>query len=154
MILLYSYRRSQEDKMNFKLTNEPINETKCIEDITSSSTGALVEFKGIIRDINLGKQVSTVTYEAFNDMVNHQAKMILENATSKYNIQKIKAIHRTGTLKIGEVAIWVGVSAMHRKEAFHACEHVMNQFKKDLPIWKKEAYVGAESEWVKCSCSS
>ncbi|MBT5953848.1 molybdenum cofactor biosynthesis protein MoaE [bacterium] len=140
--------------MNFTLTAKPINETKFIQELTSTSTGALVEFKGIIRDINLGKQVETVTYEAYDEMVNHQAQSILENAKKTFDIQKIKAIHRTGTLKIGEIAIWVGVSAMHRKEAFHACEHVMNQFKKDLPIWKKEAYTDSESEWVRCSCSS
>ena len=58
--------------------------------------------------------------------------------------------HRLGDLAIGEVAVWVGVSAPHRDEAFRACRYIIDEVKHRLPIWKKEHYVNGDSGWVNC----
>jgi len=58
--------------------------------------------------------------------------------------------HRVGTLAIGELAVWVGVSAPHRGEAFDACRYIIDEVKHRVPIWKKEYYQDGDSGWVNC----
>lgn len=138
--------------MSFTLTTTPINASKISEDIIQDNTGALVTFRGIVRNINNGKKVLKITYEAYDQLVLSEAKKINHSALETYDIQHIKTFHRTGELQVGDTAIWVGVTAMHRKDAFLACESLMNQYKHTLPIWKKETYVDGVSEWVMCHC--
>jgi molybdopterin synthase catalytic subunit len=59
-------------------------------------------------------------------------------------------VHREGTLELGECAVWVGVTAAHRDEAFAACRYIIDEVKVRLPIWKKEYYVNGDSGWVNC----
>jgi molybdopterin synthase catalytic subunit len=59
-------------------------------------------------------------------------------------------VHRLGDLGIGDVAVWVGVSAAHRDEAFRACRYIIDEVKHRVPIWKKEHYVNGDSGWVNC----
>jgi len=59
-------------------------------------------------------------------------------------------VHRIGVLAVGELAVWVGVSAAHRDEAFRACRYIIDEVKHRLPIWKKEHYLNGDSGWVNC----
>jgi molybdopterin synthase catalytic subunit len=59
-------------------------------------------------------------------------------------------MHRIGALAVGELAVWVGVSAAHRDEAFRACRYIIDEVKHRLPIWKKEHYLNGDSGWVNC----
>ena len=59
-----------------------------------------------------------------------------------------RCVHRVGTLEIGELAVWVGVSAAHRGAAFDACRYVIDEVKKRVPIWKNEHYADGESGWL------
>jgi molybdopterin synthase catalytic subunit len=59
-------------------------------------------------------------------------------------------VHRVGDLRVGELAVWVGVSAPHRDEAFRACRYIIDEVKHRVPIWKKEHYVNGDSGWVNC----
>jgi molybdopterin synthase catalytic subunit/adenylyltransferase/sulfurtransferase len=64
-------------------------------------------------------------------------------------------VHRIGALQVGELAVWVGVSAAHRDEAFRACRYIIDEVKHRLPIWKKEHYLNGDSGWVNCErCAS
>ena len=66
-----------------------------------------------------------------------------------------RCVHRIGLLEIGECAVWVGVAAKHRDEAFMACRYIIDEIKHRLPIWKKEHYVNGDSGWVNCErCAS
>jgi molybdopterin synthase catalytic subunit len=75
---------------------------------------------------------------------------IIEEATQKFELHRAIAVHRSGHLKIGETAVWVGTTASHRHTAFKATEYVIDQIKIRLPIWKKEYYVNELAQWVYC----
>jgi molybdopterin synthase catalytic subunit len=75
---------------------------------------------------------------------------VLAEACRKYPLLRAACVHRSGLLEIGECAVWVGVSAPHRDEAFAACRYIIDQVKVRLPIWKKEHYANGHSGWVNC----
>ncbi len=134
--------------MKFSITRDPI--TDLSSGMPSQETGALVTFTGIVRNINNGKPVTKIEYEMYENMVISEANKLIKIVLDKFDIQSIKVVHRTGVIVVGETAIWVGVTAMHRDAAFEACKWVMNQIKHSLPIWKKETYQNGQSEWVFC----
>ncbi len=79
-----------------------------------------------------------------------EGEKILAEAGQRYPHLRAHCVHRTGMLEIGECAVWVGVSAPHRDEAFQACRYIIDQLKVRLPIWKKEYYADGHSGWVNC----
>jgi molybdopterin synthase catalytic subunit len=76
---------------------------------------------------------------------------IIAEAARKFDVLKIAAFHRVGSLQIGDLAVWVGVAAAHRGPAFDACRYVIDEAKARLPVWKKEHYVTGASEWINCA---
>ena len=107
-------------------------------------------FEGWVRDHNEGKAVAGLHYEAYAALAESELAKILEEAQSRFAIEKAEAVHRTGELGIGEMAVWVGAVAAHRGPAFEACQYVIGQLKVRLPIWKQEQYVDGTREWVAC----
>ena len=79
-----------------------------------------------------------------------EGEAILDEACERFSLLHAHCVHRTGLLEIGDCAVWVGVSAPHRDEAFLACRYIIDQLKVRLPIWKKEYYVDGHSGWVNC----
>lgn len=138
----------------FKLVTEPLEYQSAESALYSPEAGGVVTFLGRVRNHNHGKKVVQLNYEAFDEMAISEGNKILKEAIEKFNVIDARAIHRIGTLQIEETAIWVGVSASHRAEAFLACQYIIDQLKSKVPIWKKEFYVDGSSDWVKClACS-
>ena len=77
----------------------------------------------------------------------------LDEARRKFAIVDAICIHRVGTLEIGDIAVWVGVTAAHRGAAFDACRYIIDEVKARVPIWKKEHYTGGDSGWVNCEAT-
>jgi molybdopterin synthase catalytic subunit len=119
--------------------------------MVSPETGAVVTFTGVVRNINNGKQVIQIQYELYEKMVISEATKLINTALTNFDILTINVCHRAGVIKVGETAISVHVTAMHRGDAFKASEWLMNQIKHTLPIWKKETYSDGSKEWVFCS---
>ncbi|MCS7049920.1 MAG: molybdenum cofactor biosynthesis protein MoaE [Verrucomicrobiae bacterium] len=113
-----------------------------------AEAGALVTFEGWVRNESEGRSVTALTYEAAEELCRSEAEKIFGEARAKYRICEVRVAHRVGTLQVGEVAVWVGVTAPHRDAAFGACRYVMDELKRRLPIWKKEHYTGEPSRWV------
>jgi len=117
--------------------------------VRDARAGALVTFEGWVRDHHDGRTVTRLKYEAFDEMAISTGNAILEEARKRFAILKARVVHRVGEVGIGERAIWVGVTAEHRQEAFLACRWIMDRIKQDVPIWKQETYAGdADSVWV------
>lgn len=138
----------------FALTDQPINverEKSALGDIRS---GGYASFEGWVRNHNEGKTVSHLGYEAYQALAESEGKRIIELAKNKFNIHNATCIHRTGTLKLGEAAVWVGVTAKHRDEAFKACRFIIDTIKQQVPIWKHEFYEDGTSTWVNCTACS
>jgi molybdopterin synthase catalytic subunit len=137
--------------MDFRLTADAIDPSVLTEELRDARTGACVTFEGRVRDHNDGRAVHTLEYEAYGTLAESEGKKILSEALGKFEIAHALCVHRTGALKLGDIAVWVAVSAAHRAAAFDACRYIIDEVKARVPIWKKEHYAGGASEWVNCA---
>ena len=133
-----------------QMTTDPIDPNELRRRLFDPSSGAYCSFEGWIRNENEGQAVLQLEYEAYDPLALTEGEKILAEATERFSCLHAHCAHRTGLLEIGECAVWVGVSAPHRDEAFQACRYVIDQLKIRLPIWKKEHYADGHSGWVNC----
>jgi len=129
------------------ITEKPIDVNKLLNDVSDQSSGASVLFTGTVRDHNKQDKVSKLHYETYQEMAEKILQEIENEIHAKWKINKFIAIHRTGTLKVGEVSVAVAVSSEHRKEAFEACKFGIDSIKEKAPIWKKE-FTESGAEWL------
>jgi len=135
----------------FTLTSENINVESLKKTITNPQSGAFVSFEGWVRNHNNEKNVIELHYEAHEKLACQLGTQIMLSAQQKYSINQAICCHRIGALKVGEMAIWIGVSADHRQAAFLACEYILNETKANVPIWKNEHYTDGNSGWVEAN---
>ncbi len=129
------------------ITEKPIDVNKLRSDVSDPRSGAVVFFTGTVRDHNEVGKVSELHYEAYLEMAEKVLQEIENEIHKKWKINKFIAIHRTGTLKVGEVSVAVSVSAEHRREAFEACKFGIDAIKERVPIWKKE-FTESGTQWL------
>lgn len=134
----------------FALTTERIDAAALSRAAHDPACGAFVAFEGWVRDHNDGKGVHALAYEAYTRMALKEGARIVEAVKADFGLRFAHCVHRTGELALGDCAVWVGVSAPHRGEAFAACRRIIDDIKKSVPIWKKEAYADGDSGWVNC----
>ena len=132
------------------VTTDPIQPDELRKQLFDPASGAYCGFEGWIRNENEGQAVLRLEYEAYEPLAITEGEAILAEAGQRHPYLHADCVHRTGMLEIGECAVWVGVSAPHRDEAFQACRYIIDQLKVRLPIWKKEHYVDGNSDWVNC----
>jgi molybdopterin synthase catalytic subunit len=110
--------------------------------------GAYASFEGWVRDHNDGRPVHGLRYEAYATLATAEGQRIVEEAAARFAITGVHCVHRTGDLAIGDLAVWVGVSAGHRGAAFDACRFVIDEVKARVPIWKHERYADGDASWL------
>ena len=137
--------------MDLTLSPTSLNPIALRRGFISSKAGAFTSFEGWVRDSNEGKTVVALEYEAYAPLCEKEARKIFQEAKNAFDIIDMKMAHRTGKLKVGETAVWIGVLAAHRNDSFLACRYAIDELKKRLPIWKKEYYSNGESGWVCCN---
>jgi len=103
-----------------------------------ASAGAVVTFVGRVRDLNLARNVLGLHIEHYPGMTEKSLQAIADEAQSRWKILRYKIIHRVGNLQIGDNIVFVGVTSLHREEAFSAAEFLMDFLKTRAPFWKKE----------------
>jgi adenylyltransferase/sulfurtransferase len=118
--------------------------------LRDETCGGFAAFEGWVRNHNEGHAVTRLEYEAFAELAEKEGARIVNEAIARFGVTRAVCVHRTGSLAIGDVAVWVGVSAAHRDEAFRACRFIIDEVKHRVPIWKKEHYVNGDSGWVNC----
>ena len=138
----------------FQLCNIPLEQLNLREGLNSPEAGAFSFFEGWVRNHNEGRRVIALEYEAEPSLCQKEMGKILKEAETKFDVLEVKVFHRIGKLNIGEMAVWVGVTAPHRDASFAACRYVIDELKHRLPIWKKEYYADGESSWVGCNHQS
>jgi sulfur-carrier protein adenylyltransferase/sulfurtransferase len=114
-------------------------------------SGGFCTFEGWVRNSNEGRDVDGLEYEAYAELAMAEGERVVEEALTRYGITAAHCMHRTGHLKIGDLAVWIGVSSAHRDEAFRACRYIIDEIKHRLPIWKKEHYLDGDTAWVACA---
>lgn len=139
----------------FRFSHEPLDTATLREALADPSCGGYAAFEGWVRDHNEGQQVTRLEYEAFESLAVLEGERIVAEACKRFGVTNALCVHRVGNLALGELAVWVAVSARHRDEAFRACRYIIDEVKHRVPIWKKEHYVGGDSGWVNCErCAS
>lgn len=117
--------------------------------VRSQECGAVVTFEGIVREDGHGKKrVVSLTYEIYEAPALRELAAIAEEARTRFGHCNIAVVHRTGRLGVGEPSVAVAIAAPHRAQAFDACEYVIDELKKRVPIWKKEEYADGSASWI------
>ena len=132
-----------------ELTTNPLNPEKITAQVRRDTNGAVVTFLGATRNNFQGKQVTTLEYEAYEEMALKKLGEVREELQAQFDLEDIAISHRIGTVPIGEISLVVAVASPHRKEAFQACQAAVDRIKEIVPIWKKEVY-DEGSRWVAC----
>ncbi len=139
----------------FAIIEAPADLAQLRADLGDRAAGGFVTFEGWVRDHNEGQPVLRLEYEAYPVLAQREGSRIVAEAMAKFDIINAACVHRIGLLEISELAVWVGVTAVHRDTAFSACRYIIDEIKIRVPIWKKEFYISGDSGWVNCEvCAS
>jgi len=137
--------------MSFRLSPTPLDPAALALALRDIRAGACVTFEGWVRDHNDGRPVRALDYEAYPPLAEKEGARILTEAREKFSLLGATCIHRTGSLALGDLAVWVGVTAAHRGAAFDACRYIIDEAKARVPIWKKEHYADGSTQWINCA---
>lgn len=134
--------------VRFNLSATPVDVAALTASMPNPGAGAVVTFEGRVRDHNDGHAVARLEYQVYPALADKTGQRILEEEAQRHGLLGSRAVHRTGELCIGDVAVWVGVAAAHRDAAFDGCRAIIERLKHELPVWKKETYADGRSAWV------
>ena len=132
----------------FAISDRPLDIDALRESLNERRAGGFASFEGRVRDHNDGRAVNGLRYEAYVELAETEGARILAEAQEKFEILGACAAHRVGDLEIGDIAVWVGVSAAHRDAAFAACRWIIDAIKSRVPIWKHERYADGDAGWL------
>jgi molybdopterin synthase catalytic subunit len=118
------------------LTREPIDVTEWRRGAADGRAGASVEFLGIVRGEEEAHPIAGLDYEAYEPMAERLIGQLIERAKQRWPLLDVTVVHRLGRVAVGEAAVFIGVRAPHREEAFEACRFLIDELKRDVPIWK------------------
>lgn len=128
------------------ISDQPLAAEGLEQFVLTPANGALVSFRGVVRDHDHGAAVSALDYEAHPD-----AQRFLEECCASVAAAtglRVAAAHRTGSLVVGDTALVAAVAAPHRAEAFAACSQLVELIKQNVPIWKRQHLADGVTEWV------
>jgi len=128
---------------------DPIDHSALIVSVSGPQCGAVALFLGTVRDHSDGIEgVTHLEYEAYDDVVEQKIAEIVGEARAKWEVERVAAVHRVGSLEVGEASVAVAVGSGHRAEAFAAARYIIDELKARVPVWKKEHWPGG-AKWVR-----
>jgi molybdopterin synthase catalytic subunit len=130
-----------------RITRDDFSVDEELMRIKKPSVGGLVVFVGTVRDKSEAGHVEGMEIEVYAEMAERQLTIIRDEALVKFGVDNVLVVHRHGDLKVGDNIVLVAVSAGHREAAFDACEYVIDELKKRVPIWKRER-TPSGTRWV------
>jgi molybdopterin synthase catalytic subunit len=122
------------------ISEKAISPDKVIAKAKCNSSGCVVTYVGLIREISFGKPVLSVEYIDAMSYAKTKLSEIADEARQKWSVDNIAISHRIGKLNVGDINLVVAVAAAHRSEGFDACQYIIDQFKQRLPTNKIETY--------------
>lgn len=135
------------EKIKILILNEKIT-TNYINFVHKNNIGAIISFTGTVREMNNFKKVKHILYETFDELAKELIYSKCLSYIKKENSLEICVVQRTGVLKVGEINLIISVGSEHRKNAFLYCEELLEFFKKEVPVWKKEFYEDGTYKWI------
>ena len=131
----------------WEITTEPLDVGAIARRIVLPECGATVTLDGYVRRFTKGRESLYLEYEAYEPMALKEMEKLIGRARGQFEVASIGIVHRLGKLEIGETSVVISVGAPHRRAAFAACEWLIVELKKTVPIWKKEVYADGEI-WI------
>lgn len=129
------------------IRDEPLSIDAAFADVQHRLAGGVCMFIGVVRDHDQQREVASLAYEAHPTAVSRMRE-IIDDITARIDVVAVSAVHRTGNLAIGDLAVVVAVSAKHRGEAFEAGQQIIDTLKTQVPIWKLQSFTAGDTEWV------
>ena len=129
------------------LRDVPIDVAEVLAAVEDPGAGGVVSFTGLVRDSDGGKGVTELEYVAHPDAA-AALQRVAERIAGDLPVRALAAVHRTGLLAVGDVAVVVAASAPHRAEAFEAARRLIDELKQEVPVWKRQVFRDGTQEWV------
>ena len=130
-----------------ELTTETLDVGAIARRIVPENCGAIVTLDGFVRRFTKGRETEYLVYEAYEPMALKEMEKIIKSAKQQFQIENVGIVHRLGKLEIGETSVVISVASPHRRAAFEACEWLIKELKRTVPIWKKEVFSDGET-WI------
>lgn len=115
--------------------------------VDDPAAGGIAVFVGTVRQVDGGKRVTRLDYTA-HPSAEAVLSSVADDIAAKYDVIALAAVHRVGSLEIGDVAVITAVSCAHRGDAFDACRALIDDLKLRLPVWKHQIFADGTEEWV------
>jgi molybdopterin synthase catalytic subunit len=133
------------------LTDQPIDIRDWRACPTDGLEGASVEFQGRVRREEGGVPITCLEYETYEPMAERVIARLVEQTRQRWPVHEVCVSHRVGRIPVGHVALFVGVRAAHRREAFEACQFLIDEIKREAPIWKTA--IGSDGARLNAPCA-
>jgi molybdopterin synthase catalytic subunit len=125
-----------------EVIEKPIQSEQIVNKASTTGSGCVVTYVGLIRDYSEGKLVLSVEYQDSKGTAEKALQGIAEQAKIRWQLENVAISHRIGKLRVGEINLVIAVASAHRSEGFAACQYIIDQFKQRLPTCKSETYLG------------
>ncbi len=129
------------------MRDAPLSVDEVLAAVADPAAGGTVVFTGQVRDHDQGRPVTRLSYTA-HAAAEREMRRLAEKVAAGSGALAVAAVHRSGELAIGDLAVVVAVSCPHRGDAFTACQALIDEIKASVPIWKNQHFTDGSSEWV------
>jgi len=127
-----------DNNLDIQIIETPLSPMDNYNFVLDEKCGGIDMFVGTVRRWNKDEEITHLDFECYEPMAISELHKISDAAFGKFQAEKISIHHRTGKVRLREIAVVIAVSSKHRKAAFQACEFIIDELKKHVPIWKKE----------------
>ena len=142
-----SETENQMSKDFCELTRDPLDVGAIARRVVPETCGAIVTLDGFVRQFTKERETLYLEYEGYEPMALKEMEKLIRQAHEQFEIANVGIVHRLGKLEIGETSVVICVAAPHRRAAFEACEWLIKELKRVVPVWKKEVYADGET-WI------
>ena len=129
------------------LRDTPLSVDEVQRAVMDPAAGGIALFTGAVRDHDNGRGVVRLSYSAHPSAA-AEIRRVAEKVAARYDVLALAAVHRVGDLSVGDLAVVVAASCVHRDTAFDACRALIDDLKANVPIWKHQLFTDGDSEWV------
>jgi molybdopterin synthase catalytic subunit len=130
------------------ITTDHLDTASVANFLSVPEAGALDIFLGTTRQWTRGRETTRLVYECYEPMAVAEMERLADECRSRWPVLQLCMLHRLGEVPVAEASVIIGVSTPHRKDAFEACRFLIDQLKKQVPIWKYEVFTDGSGEWV------
>lgn len=129
------------------IRSTPLSVGEVVDALDDPAAGALALFVGRVRDHDGGRGVEGLDYSAHPSAAD-RLRDVADRVAAEHDVLGLAAVHRVGTLAIGDIAVVVAASAAHRAAAFAAARSLIDVLKAEVPVWKHQRFDDGGEEWV------